>query len=173
MTETQKYIITDKMRTRIRELGNRYPDFQSALIPALWMVQYEHGSISVQAMEEVAKIFGIHPAHVESVLSFYTMFFSKPVGKHLIQVCRSVSCMLRGSDDLLEKIEEYLGVKPDETTSDGVFTLIVVECLGACGGAPVVQLDYEYHENMTWEKVKELIDKTRDEALKAGVNQNA
>jgi len=141
---------------------SRYPDFHSALIPALWLVQNELGYVPPRAMEELAEIFKIPPGHVESVLSFYTMLHSKPVGKHLLQVCRSVSCMLNGSDELVAEIEKYLGIKVGQTTQDGVFTLLTVECLGACGGAPAIQMDYDYHENMSWEKIKGLIESIRD-----------
>ena len=146
----------------MQELGNRYPDFKSAIIPALWLVQNEFGHITDESVEEIAKVFNVPPAHVQSIMSFYTMYSNKPVGKHLIQLCRSVSCMLVGSDELLKNIEEYLEIKVGETTSDGNFTLITAECLGACGDAPVVQLDNDYHEKMTWEKTKDLIDKSRE-----------
>lgn len=170
MTDSEKNIVTNEMRTRIRSLGTRFPDFNSALIPALWMIQHEYGHISIKAMEEVAEVFDVHPAHVESVLSFYTMYFDKPVGRHLIQVCRSLSCMLKESDGLLKHIKEYLEVESGETTSDGVFTLLEVECLGACGESPVIQFDYDYHENMTWEKTKTLIDKHRQKSLQGGTS---
>ena len=142
---------------------NRYPDFHSALIPALWLIQNELGHVPPSAMEELADIFKIPPAHVESVLSFYTMFHDRPVGKHLVQVCRSISCMLNGSDELLSAIENYLGIKVGGTTSDGVFTMLTVECLGACGGAPTIQLDYDYHESMDWDKTKRLLERVRNE----------
>ena len=108
MTE-QNVEITSEMKDRMREIGARYPDFKSALIPSLWIVQNEFGYVPKEAMIEIGQVFKVPPAHVQSVLSFYTMFFDKPVGKHLIQVCRSVSCMLCGSDELIDQIRDYLG----------------------------------------------------------------
>ena len=151
---------------------SRYPDFHSALIPALWLVQNELVHVPPSAMEELAEMFKIPPGHVESVLSFYTMLHSKQVGKHLIQVCRSISCMLNSSDELISEIEKYLDVKVGQTTSDGIFTLMTVECLGACGGAPIIQMDYDYHENMSWDKTKELIDRVRRETPAVGIKSN-
>ncbi|MFH1514582.1 MAG: NADH-quinone oxidoreductase subunit NuoE [bacterium] len=162
MTDEKKQIISDDLKNRMQELGNRYPDFKSAIIPALWLVQNEFGYINDESVEEIARVFNVPPVHVQSVLSFYTMYHNKPVGKHLIQLCRSVSCMLVGSDELQKKIEDYLKIIAGETTSDGVFTLITVECLGACGDAPIIQFDNDYHEKMTWEMTKDLIDKSRN-----------
>ena len=171
MSISERKIITKELETRCRSLMNRYPDFHSALIPALWLVQNEFSHVSTEAMGELADIFKIPPGHVESVLSFYTMLHNRPVGKHLIQVCRSISCMLNGSDELLAEIQNYLGIKAGETTSDGVFTLLTAECIGACGGAPVLQLDYDYHENMDWDKAKRLLERVRNETL-SGTERN-
>lgn len=165
MDFANRKIITPDLESKCRSMMNRYPDFHSALIPALWLIQNELRHIPTEAMEELADIFKIPPGHVQSVLSFYTMFHQKKVGKHLIQVCRSISCMLNGSDKLVSEIENYLGIKVGETTSDGVFTLLTVECLGACGGAPALQLDYDYYENMDFDKTKRLLEQVRTKTL--------
>jgi NADH-quinone oxidoreductase E subunit len=136
-----------------------YPRRQSALLPVLWAAQREQGFVGAKAMEQIAARIGISPAYVAGVVSFYTMYNIRPVGKYLIQVCTSLSCWLRGSDRLVEHLKQKLGIDPGETTEDGRFTLVRVECLGSCGTAPMLQLNDDYHESL-WplEKVDRLLD---------------
>jgi len=130
-----------------RAIAN-YPDRRSALLPALWVAQREQGFVGTKPMEEIAGKIGVSPAFVAGVVSFYTMYHTKPVGNHLIQVCTTLSCYLRGADRMVEHLRKKLGVEVGGTTADGKFTLITVECLGSCGTAPMLQLNDDYHENL-------------------------
>lgn len=139
----------------------RYPEgkHKSALLPLLHLAQAEFGGwLSPATMDYVASILNIKPIEVYEVASFYTMYNLKPVGKCLIEVCQTGPCMLRGANDLVEHIENKLNIKVGETTADGMFTLKVVECLGSCGTAPMLQIGADYHEDLTNEKVDVLLD---------------
>jgi NADH-quinone oxidoreductase subunit E len=140
----------------------RYPAgrHKSALLPLLHIAQAEFdGWLSVPAMDHVAAILNIQPIEVYEVASFYSMYNLKPVGKCLIEVCRTSSCWIRGNEDVISHIEKKLNIKCGETTADGKFTLKAVECLGSCGTAPMLQIGEEYHENLTMEKVDALLEK--------------
>jgi NADH-quinone oxidoreductase subunit E len=143
---------------RVDELVSRYPEPKAAALPVLWEVQHERGWIDLEAERWVANRLGVSPAHVHGVVSFYTMFKSEPSGKYHIQVCSTLSCMLRGSEQIVEHLRERLGIGPGETTPDGKFSLVKVECLGSCGTAPMFQLNDDYHEDLTPERVDELLD---------------
>jgi len=136
----------------------RYPQAKAALLPTLWEVQKHHGWVSPEAEEWVAGRLGVSPAHVHGCVTFYTMFKQRPMGKYHIQVCTTLSCMLRGSDDLFSHLESKLGIHEGEVTPDGKFSLVRVECLGSCGTAPMFQLNDDYHEDLTIEKVDALLD---------------
>jgi NADH-quinone oxidoreductase subunit E len=125
-----------------------YPDPRSALLPALWVAQREQGFVGAKAMEQIAEKIGVSPAYVAGVVSFYTMYHTRPIGRHLIQVCTTLSCYLRGADRIVGHLKQKLGVDVGETTPDGKFTLITVECLGSCGTAPMLQLNDDYHESL-------------------------
>lgn len=129
------------IRASILELQEKYPQKRSALIPALHLAQQQEGYLSLEMQKEVADLFDLTLNDVHSVVTFYDMFFEKPVGKHVIHVCKNVSCMLRGSDELLEKLCAHLQVRPGEVTADGEFTIIPSECLGACDKAPMMLVD--------------------------------
>jgi NADH-quinone oxidoreductase subunit E len=144
----------------------RYPEgkHKSALIPLLHLAQSEFGGwLSSDVMDYIASILNIQPIEVYEVASFYSMFNLKPRGKCLIEICRTSSCWLMGAEDVVNHIERKLGIKDGQTTSDGMFTLKTVECLGSCGTAPMMQVGKDYHENLTFEKVDELLDKFRKE----------
>jgi NADH-quinone oxidoreductase subunit E len=152
---------TDAMALAQRII-KRYPEgkHKSALLPLLHLAQAEFGGwLSPQTMDYVASILNIKPIEVYEVASFYTMYNLKPVGKCLIEVCRTGPCMLRGANDLIEHIENRLGIKEGETTADGMFTLKTTECLGSCGTAPMLQCGADYYENLTNEKVDTLLEK--------------
>ncbi|MGH7813809.1 MAG: NADH-quinone oxidoreductase subunit NuoE [Candidatus Binataceae bacterium] len=137
----------------------RYPARQAALLPALWIAQREFGWLSDAVQDYVAHLMEIPPTHVRAVVSFYTMFHRKPVGRHLLDVCTNLSCRLRGADRIVESVRRKLGIGPGETTPDGKFTLETVECLASCGTAPMLQLDQDrYCENLTEDSVVKLID---------------
>jgi len=146
---------------QVNELISHYPEGKqkSALIPLLHLAQDEFGGwLDVPVMDYVAGLLHILPIEVYEVATFYTMFHMKPVGKHVLEVCQTGPCMLRGSDDIIEHIKNRLGINPGETTPDGLFTLKPAECLGACGYAPMMQLGKYYKEHLTKEKVDTLID---------------
>lgn len=148
----------------MQSIIKRYPEGKqkSALLPLLHLAQAESdGWLSVPVMNSVAEILDIKPIEVYEVASFYSMFHLNPVGKCLIEVCRTSSCWLRGANDIVKHIEKKLGIKVGETTSDGKFTLTTVECLGSCGTAPMLQIGEVFHENLTMEKVDQLLEKNK------------
>lgn len=160
MSETKEIRFSAETTQLIENLIKRYPEGRqkSALIPVLHIAQAEFdGWLSVPVMDKVAEVLQIKPIEVYEVASFYSMFNLKPVGKCLIEVCRTSSCWLRGANDVVAHIEKRLGIKDGETTPDGKFTLKTVECLGSCGTAPMLQIGEHFHENLTLEKVDELI----------------
>lgn len=134
-------MLSEKTKKSILDLQKLYPEKRSALIPALHLAQAEVGYLPRETQKEVAVLFDIDPNEVNAVVTFYDMFFEKPVGKHLVHVCKNVSCMLRGADHLLEKLCQKLHVAPGETTADGEFTVIPSECLAACDRAPMLLID--------------------------------
>ena len=139
----------------------RYPEGKqkSALLPVLHLAQESFGGwLSSETMDYVASLLNIEPIEVYEVATFYSMYNLKPVGKYMFEVCQTGPCMLRGSDDIIAYIGQTLGIKPGETTTDGMFTLKTVECLGACGYAPMMQLGKNYREHLTKEKVDAIID---------------
>ncbi len=143
----------------IDRLVAAYPQKGSALLPALWVAQREQGFVGRRAMEQIAETIEASPAYVAGVVSFYTMYYTKPVGRHVLQVCTTLSCYLRGADRLVGHLKQKLGIDVGETTPDGRFTLLTVECLGSCGTAPMLQLNDDFHENLDpIEKVDELIE---------------
>jgi NADH-quinone oxidoreductase E subunit len=162
-------MLSQKAIQEIEAYKARYPDSRSALMPALWVAQEEYGGwLPREALIEVAEVMGLTPADVESVASFYSMYNKHPVGKYLIEVCTNIACSLLGAEPLAHHIEERLGVPPGDNTPDGLFTFKRVECMAACGGAPSIQVNGLYHENMTPERFDQLIDELRaagDETL--------
>lgn len=149
---------------RAKEILEQYPERRSALMPLMYLASLEHDHASDRAMVEVASLVGITPAQVKSVVSFYTMFKSEDVGRYLVSVCTSISCHLLGGDEVLAAVEETSGVAHGGTGDDGVFSVEHVECIGACGGAPAVQVNYETIEGVTPEKAAALIDWLRSSA---------
>jgi len=154
-------MLSEKNLQRIEELKKRYQHPQSVVLEALWMWQDEHGWISQDGMKYIAGLLGIPEHHVFGVVTFYTMYNTKPVGRHKLEVCTNVSCMLRNSDKIIKHIEERLDIKVGETTKDNRFTLVEAECLGACGYAPMLQCGDEYHENLDEEKVDQLLSELK------------
>lgn len=142
---------------RIDELLTRFPMKGSALLPALYLVQEEMGHVSDESMEYVASKIGVSPAFVAGVVSFYTMFHRRPVGRHHIQVCRTLPCALRGSDDLMAHLKMRLGIKDGETRADGKVSLASVECLGACDRAPFIQINEREHGPVDGAKMDEIL----------------
>lgn len=152
---------TEEEIQHIEELKKRYLKPDSVILEALYMVQEKYGFISQEGMKYVAQLLGIAEQQVLGVVTFYTMFNTKPIGKYHIQVCTNVSCMLKGAYELMKSLEDKLGIKKGETTSDGMFTISEVECLGSCGTAPTVQINYDYYENLTPEKLSQIIEELK------------
>ena len=150
-------MLSPQARKKIEALKTVYETNQSALIPALHVAQGEQGWLSEETQAEVATLLELTPQAVREVVSFYTMFHEKPVGKFLLQVCRNLSCSLRGGHRLQRQIEDRLGIHDGETTRDGRFTLESVECLGSCGTAPVLMVNDRYHENVTPQEMDRLL----------------
>jgi NADH-quinone oxidoreductase E subunit len=150
-------VLSAQARKKIEALKTEYETNLSALIPALHVAQGDQGWLSEETQAEVAAILEITPQAVREVVSFYTMFQQKPVGKFLLQVCRNLSCCLHGGHRLQRQIEERLGIRDGETTQDGRFTLVSVECLGSCGTAPVLMVNDRYHENVTPQEIDRLL----------------
>jgi len=151
-------MLSDATRHRIHSLLGKYPQRRSALIPSLQMAQAEVGYLSPDAIREVSEIFELSPNEVYEVASFYTMFFRKPVGKYVIQVCTNISCLLCNAEEIMAHLTKRLGISTGETTPDKRFTLLEVECLASCGTAPVVQINDEYYEDLTPEKLDQILD---------------
>jgi NADH-quinone oxidoreductase subunit E len=152
---------------KVKEIIARYPQGKqkSALLPVLHLAQEEFGGwLSAETMDYVASLLQITPIEVYEVATFYSMFNMKPVGKHVFEVCQTGPCMLRGSDNIIDYIKKKLSINVGETTPDGLFTLKTVECLGACGYAPMMQLGKHFREHLTPEKVDEIINECRANA---------
>ena len=143
---------------RVKQIFSQYPDKKSATLPLLHLAQSQEGYISKNVIDSIAELVDCHPAVVMDCVSFYTMLYTKPQGRHLIQVCQTLSCSLNGADALVDHVTDKYGIKPGETTEDGRFTLMKVECLGSCGTAPVVQINKEYHEGLSQKLIDELLE---------------
>jgi NADH-quinone oxidoreductase subunit E len=151
-------ILNDEVCKEIRSLFARYPTKQAVVLPALHLINERLGYVPMQAVAELAELLALSPAQVQDTLSFYGFFKQdKPLGKRRIWVCRSIACAACGGEELLEYLCEKLGIRPGETTPDGRITLEFAECLGACDSAPAILVNDTLHENMTKDKIDELI----------------
>ncbi len=150
-------ILSQKFYDAMKKLEPRYPNKVALLLPALHQAQDETGWLPSEVMAEIGEYIGIHPAQVKEVASFYTMYNLKPVGKYHLKVCTNVACCLRGAYEVVEHTEKKLGIKVGQTTPDKKFTLHEEECLGACGTAPAMMLNNDYVENLTIQKMDEVL----------------
>ncbi len=150
--------MSPETRERIEGLFEHYPEKRGALLPAIALVQGEHGFVQEDQARDLADLFGIEPVDVWEVLTFYNMFYTEPQGRHHVYVCTSLSCSLRGSRTLLKRLESHLGVGAGQTTNDTRITLGSEECLGSCGTAPVMRVDGTYHENLDLAEAKRIVD---------------
>jgi NADH-quinone oxidoreductase E subunit len=170
--EGEPFAFTPEQRQRFEELATHYPPEQrkSAVLYALFMVQEQIGYVSVNAMRHVAEVIGCTAAEVEDVATYYAMFYKQPVGKHVVQVCRTLSCALKGAERVTEEIANHLHIRPGGTDASGTFTLVEVECLGACDRAPVVMVNDGWHECLKPEDAVALLEtvKARGEAGLSG-----
>ena len=152
---------SDKFEARFTEMLTHYPTQRSVLVPTLLYAQDEVGYLSDEVILELAERLALSELDVRNVISYYSMLTTKPRGKFNVQVCTNIACMLRGGEELLEHCERKLGVGNKGTTKDGMFTLEEVECIGACSWAPAVQVNYDFHENLTPEKMDRVLDEYR------------
>ena len=154
-------MFTEKELQEIEALKTRYEKPQAILLPLLWMIQEKKGWVDHEGMEEAARICGVPKSHVLGVVSFYTMYFEKPMGRHHIQVCTNVSCMLRGGEKIFDTMKQCLGIGHLERTQDGMFSLEEVECMGACGGAPIMAVGEIFFEKISSDEAISVISKIR------------
>jgi NADH-quinone oxidoreductase subunit E len=146
------------LEARIQELLSHYPTARAALLPVLWLCQERYGWIAPGVVRAVAERLGESPATVDGVVTFYTMFRTSPPARYVLQVCETLSCAVCGGAELLHHLENRLGITAGEKTANGLFQIVGVQCLGACGSAPVVQVNDDYHENLTIERLDALLD---------------
>ncbi|PIR26314.1 MAG: NAD(P)H-dependent oxidoreductase subunit E [Deltaproteobacteria bacterium CG_4_10_14_0_2_um_filter_43_8] len=152
------FTLNKKAEEKIPEILERFPEKRAAVLPLLWLVHDQEGWIPPEAMEYVGQKIGLNATAVCEVVSFYTMFNRKPIGKHHLQICNNLCCRLRNADWLVDYVQEKLGIKPGQSTPDGKFHLSTVECLASCGTAPMMQVGDDYHENLDAEKVDKLLE---------------
>ncbi|MBI3637966.1 MAG: NADH-quinone oxidoreductase subunit NuoE [Candidatus Rokubacteria bacterium] len=143
--------------SEVRRLQSLYPDKRGALLPVLDMAQETFGYVSLEAEEYVAGLFELSPAHVHEVVTFYTLYFRQPTGRHIVSVCHNLSCHLAGAPDIIAHLKSRLGIEVGDTTDDGRVTLLAVECLCACEGAPMMQVDDRYEVNLTPQKIDTIL----------------
>jgi len=151
-------MLSENAKKEISKEISKFPEKKAALLPALHIAQKEQGWISKETMEEIASIIEIKPIEVMEVVSFYTMFNMNPVGRYHLQVCTNLSCSLLNSRHMVKHLQDKLGIKTGETTKDNKFTLSTVECLGSCGTAPMMQVNDEFHENLTKQKIDTILE---------------
>ena len=152
---------SDQLEKRFSEMVTHYPTKRSVLVPMLLYIQDEVGALTDEAIHEIASRVDLSDLEVRNVVSYYSMLRTKAIGKYNFQVCTNVSCLLRGGEEILEHAKKKLGVANKGTTADGLFTVEEVECIGACSWAPAMMLNYEFHENLTPEKIDQLIEAVR------------
>lgn len=167
--EGPAFVYTPENRARFDEIVKRYPPERrrSAVLPALYLVQHQQGYVTANGIRHVAELLGLTRADVEDVVSYYSMFYTRPVGTFVLNVCRTLSCAVNGAERVTEEISAKLGIRPGETDPTGTFTLMEVECLGACDRAPVVMVNDAWHECQRPEDVGRLIDALRARGDKA------
>ena len=152
-------VLNDKLFEEITEIKSKYPDSDSRLLPALYIFQREYGWLSPRVLEAVAEALDIPKATVKGVSTFYTMFRHKPMGRHLIQLCTNVACMIMGGERLADILKERYGLEPSMTTPDSRFSLVVMECIGACDKAPAMLVDTDFHGSLTEESVTDILER--------------
>ena len=157
-------ILTEESIRRIKEKAAKYPRRKSAILPAITIAYRQVGHLNDDIYSEISMVINVPYVEIAEAATFYTLFPKKPAGKYLIQVCHNISCALMGADSLVTYLEEKLGIKKGETTGDGLFTLISVECLGSCSTAPMMQINQDYYENLTRERVDQIIDELKAKA---------
>lgn len=150
-------MFTPEELKEVSRLKAQYPEPKAAIMPVLWMAQKKFGWLSDDVMKYIGEVMELPQSHILGVATFYTMYFKKPMGKFHVQVCTNVSCMLRGGEAIYDHVSNKYGIKHNERTSDGLISLEEVECMGACGGAPMIAINEDFHENVTQMRVDELL----------------
>lgn len=145
----------------IQEIRGKYPNARAALLPAMYVAQREFGWLSPEAYAAVSELLGVPPAIARGVGTFYAMYKHKPTGRHIIQLCTNVSCMILGAERLVDLLKNTYGLEPGGTTADGRFSLVIMECIGACGTAPAMLVNDDFHENLTENNIREILEKYR------------
>lgn len=158
MVESQEFKFNEQELNEVEMHIAKYPEKKAAIMPVLWMAQNKWGWLSQDVMKYVGELLELPYSHVEGVASFYTMYFKKPMGKYHLQVCTNVSCMLRGGKEIYDHVSKKYNIKHNQATDDGKYSLEECECLGACGGAPMMAINEDYYENLTIEEVDKLTD---------------
>lgn len=153
-----EFKFTEENLGRAEEAIKKYPFAKAAVMPLLYIAQEQNGYITTEVMNEIARTLKMDPVDVLGVVTFYTMYHTSPVGKYHVQVCTNVSCMLRGGYELLKETEEKLGIQKGGVTADGKFSIEEVECMGACGGAPMIAVNDDYYENLNMDEVNKILD---------------
>lgn len=160
-------MLAAQTRAEIERARDRYPHPRSAILPSLWAVQHELSWLPPEAMAEVAELLGLAPSEVQAVATFYSMYFKRPPGRHHILVCVNAACALRGADETAAHVERRLGCPSGSTTADGMFTWeSTIECLGGCGGAPMMQVDHHFEEHLTPERIDEVLARVAAEPVR-------
>jgi len=167
MSTIANSIFSPALAARFDKLVTLYPVKRSALIPMLLYAQDEVGAVTDEVIAEIAERIGITELDVRNVISYYSLLHTKPHGKYHVQVCTNISCMLRGGNEMLEHCKQRLGIGNKETTPDGLFSLEEVECIGVCCWAPAVQVNYDFHDNLTTEKMDAVLETYRQKASKS------
>lgn len=160
--QTNGFAFTEENEAKLEKLLTKYPTKQAVVLPALWLALDQNGHLTPEIMDYVAARLEQPPVQVYSVVEFYTMFHTEPPGEHHIQMCRTMTCTMRGCEDLQEVVEKKLKIKPGEKTKDGKFSFETVECLGSCGTAPMMRMDNRYWENLSAEKLGRIIDACKE-----------
>lgn len=163
---TAEIKFNDEELKQIEKIKAKYPTEKSAIMDVMWMAQKKWGWLSKEVMQYIADLLHLPYSHVYGVATFYTMYFKKPMGKYHIQVCTNVSCMLNEGDMIFEYISNKLGISHNQATQDGLFSLEEVECMGACGGAPMIAINEDFYENITIQKIDELIEECKKNTKK-------
>ncbi len=151
--------LSENADKRIEEIKKLYPDARSAIMPALYLVQDELGTITKEGVEWVSTKIGVAPVHVWEVATFYTMYYKKPIGRYHVQVCRTLPCALCGAKKITEHLKKRFGLEPHQVSKDGMWSYEEVECLGSCGTAPMCEINDTFFENLTPEKIDQIIEK--------------
>jgi len=146
-------------KQEIEDIRTKYPNARAALLPTIYVAQREFGWLSSEAYESVADLLNIPKATVRGVATFYAMYKQKPMGRHLIQLCTNVSCMILGSERLVDFLKTKYGLEPGGISSDGRFSLVIMECIGACGTAPAMLVNDDFHENLTEKNLQDILEK--------------